>query len=72
MNIYAKKGHKVVATKVGINSGYDHHKETAKKYLKAGKTYTVDYTDVNNWHTNVFLQEIPKVAFNSVHFEDAV
>jgi hypothetical protein len=71
MNIYAKEGHKVIVTEIGINSGYDSHIEKAHSYLKVGQTYTVDYTKVGSWHTDVFLKEIPNVAFNSVHFEDA-
>jgi hypothetical protein len=71
MNIYAKEGHKVIVTKQGINSGYDHHKKTAKKYLRVGNIYTVEYTSVGGWHTDVYLKEIPNVAFNSVHFDDA-
>lgn len=71
MDIYARSGHKVLVTVEGMNSGYEHHKETAKKYLVVGKTYTVDHTDVSSWHTDVYLQEIPGIAFNSVHFIDA-
>ena len=71
MNIYAKSGHKVVVTEEGMRSGYEPHIAIAKQYLTVGKVYTVDRTVVDNYHTDVFLQEIPGVAFNSVHFEDA-
>jgi len=32
--------------------------------------YTVDYTEVSSWHTDVFLEEFPNESFNSVHFAE--
>ena len=66
MDIYAKEGTKIKYTGLG---GCDSHKEHADKHLKIGHTYTVDYTVVGSWHTNVFLKEVPKQGFNSVLFE---
>lgn len=51
-----------------IMNGYDHDIEHAMKHLKQGETYTVDRTEIHSWHTKVYLQEIPGVPFNSVHF----
>jgi len=68
MNIYAKHGAKVVFAYP--DNGYDHDIETAKKHLVVGKTYTIDHTDVYDWHTDVWLIEVPGVRFNSVHFQD--
>lgn len=68
MDIYAKKGHRVVFS--NPESGYQHHQNTAKEYLKVGKTYTINKTEVSNYHTDVYLEEVPGVAFNSVLFED--
>ena len=68
MNIFAKKGAKVICST--LDAGYDYHKEIASKYLVIGKEYTVEYTDVDSWHTDVYLQEFPGVKFNSVFFED--
>jgi hypothetical protein len=68
MNIYALEGHKVRCT--NLTGGYDHHQETAKKHLAVGQEYTVEYTDVGSWHTDVYLKEFPDVNFNSVFFED--
>ena len=65
MDIYSEEGTKVIYTGKG---GYDHHKEHANKHLKIGETYTVDYTDVGGWHTDVYLKEVPNERFNSVHF----
>lgn len=69
MNIYAKKGDKVVFTHP--NAGNEHHQQLASKYLKLNETYTIDHTDVGGWHTSVYIQEVPDVRFNSVLFEDA-
>jgi len=69
MDIYAKEGTKVIYT--GEN-GYDHDREHADKYLTKDAVYTVDNTDVEGWHTSVYLKEFPEIAFNSVHFEEAL
>lgn len=70
MNIYALKGHKVKCET--LSAGYDYHKEVAQKHLEVGKEYTVEKTQVDSWHTDVWLQEFPNVKFNSVFFEDTV
>ena len=70
MNIYAKTGHKVKC--VTLDAGYKSDQETAKKYLEIGKEYIVERTEVDSWHTDVWLQEFPDVKFNSVFFEDAI
>lgn len=68
MNIYALKGHKVKA--VDTTPGYHYQIQRAEKYLKIGKVYTVEYTEVHSESTDVVLQEIPGVEFNSTCFED--
>lgn len=70
MNIYALEGHKVKCST--LNAGYEGEKTKAKKHLEVGKSYTVDYTNVDNWSTDVFLKEFPGIGFNSVFFEDEV
>lgn len=67
MNIHALAGTKVKYTGQG---GYGPEKERADKHLTVGDTYTVAYTNVGNWHTNVHLREVPGVPFNSVMFDD--
>ena len=67
MNIHAKKGTKVVFS--NPSAGYDPDQETARKYLTVGETYTVERTEIHDWCTYVFLEEVPGVAFNSVIFE---
>jgi hypothetical protein len=45
-------------------------KKHANKYLKTDHDYTVERTEVGGYRTEVFLQEVPYVSFNSVHFKD--
>jgi hypothetical protein len=68
MNNYAINGHKVVCST--LDAGYDYDKEVASKHLEIGKEYTIDYTIVDSWSTDVYLVEFPNVRFNSVFFED--
>lgn len=68
MNINAHYGTKVIFS--NPNSGYEYDQELAKKHLTVGKTYTVNHVDIHSWHTHVYLQEIPGVAFNSVLFDN--
>lgn len=68
MNIYSTKGSKIIFKHE--NYGYSSHQETAKKHLKLGEIYTVNRTDIGGSHTDVYLDEVPNVAFNSVMFEN--
>lgn len=68
MEIYALRGHKVKC--VTLTAGYKHDQEIAKRNLLLNEIYTVDHTDVHNYSTDVYLEEIPGVAFNSVFFDD--
>ena len=68
MNIYALEGHKVRVS--NLSGGYEYHQKVANQHLKVGNEYTVERTEVDSWHTDVFLKEIPNVAFNSVFFEN--
>lgn len=68
MNIYAKEGHKVVTEH--LDWGYNLDSEKANKFLVKGQVYTIEYTDVHSWNTDVYLKEFPNISFNSVHFED--
>lgn len=38
--------------------------------LTPGEIYTVTDVDIHSWHTEIYLAEIPGVAFNSVLFEE--
>lgn len=72
MNIYAKKGTKIIGLFENnvIIGGYELDKKNASEHIKEGEIYTVNYTDVGSWHTDVFLEEIQGRCFNSVHFAD--
>lgn len=71
MNIYAEEGSEVFVTQETINNGYESDSQKAKKYLEIGRVYTVDYTEVGDWHTDVYLKQFPGINFNSVNFLDA-
>jgi len=68
MNIHAEHGAKVVFTG---NDGYEWQKEKANRFLKVGKVYEVDFTNVFSYNTDVYLVGFDE-PFNSVHFEDFV
>ena len=72
MYIHAKKGHKVVVTRQSIRNGLDMDKKIALKYLQVWVVYTVEKTEIHDWHTNVYLKEIQGEYFNSVLFEDFI
>jgi len=66
LNIYAPKGTRV---KFHGRSG-ENFFAYANEHLEDGKEYTVDYTVVHNWRTDVYLIEVPGRSFNSVVFEE--
>jgi hypothetical protein len=68
MDIYSESGTKIHFTRPSAGSKFD--QELVKKYLIENNVYTVERTRVGNWHTDVYLTEVPGVAFNSVHFSD--
>lgn len=70
MNIHAQPGTKIKVTEKTAQNGYEGDKEKVQKYLSIGKTYTVGYTQVYGWCTDVYLQELPGKAFNSVNFTE--
>lgn len=41
----------------------------ARKLLKVGKIYTIDYLVVQPFETTIYLVEVPEIGFNSVFFE---
>lgn len=67
MDIYSKEDTKVRYTGKG---GYDSDKAFADRFLIVGNVYTVQFTDVGGFHTDVYLKQFPNEAFNSVMFEN--
>lgn len=70
MNIFAIKGHKIKFT--NPEAGYPYDQKMGEEHLEVGKEYTVDYTEVDGYSTNVIIQEVPKIKFNSVLFSDVL
>lgn len=68
VNIYSRKGTKVIFD--NPNNGYDFDIKRAKEHLIIGNVYTVDHTNVHSFSTSVYLEEFPKISFNSCLFSD--
>lgn len=68
MSIYSPRGTEVIFAHP--TAGYEHDMRRAANHLTPGAKYTVERAIVEDWTTRVFLQEVPGVAFNSVHFDD--
>jgi len=66
MSIRAKKGTKIVFS--NPNGGYPDQIALTAKHLIVGTTYTVERTEVFDWYTNIYLQEVPGIGFNSCLF----
>jgi hypothetical protein len=72
MNIYAKKGQKVLVSKVTAHNGDNGDKEQVAKYLQIGKIYNILSTNVSGFSTSVILEQFPDLTWNSVNFIDYV
>lgn len=68
MDIEASPGAKVRFVATNPES-YCGPKESAK-LLVLNNIYTVDHTEVFSWNTEVYLEEFPGEAFNSVWFNE--
>ena len=70
MNIYARDGDLIIFNHP--NAGYDPDQKKARELLTIDSIYTVERTEVDSWHTNVYLKEFPGEVFNSVLFDDVL
>ncbi len=68
MNISSEIGDKVVYAYP--ENGYLWDQEQGKKYLTPQETYIIEKIAVHDWRTEVWLKEVPGVAFNSVLFSN--
>ena len=51
-------------------SGGDNYKTAnARRELKVGDFYEVEYVDMGSCSTTIYLKDFPKLSFNSVNFE---
>lgn len=69
MDIYSRRGSKVIFDRPDKGPASD--SETARKHLVVGETYTVAFTHIGDSGTDVYLQEVEGVHFNSLLFSDA-
>ena len=74
MNIYAKKGDRVIYKGDAKANPKDNRPDVdnAIKYLKKGEIYTVKRTMPKEWITFVELEEFKGIIFNTVHFKDCI
>lgn len=66
MNIHTAEGSKVVFA--FPENGYEGEQESIKKYMEVGDVFTVEFVDIGQSYTNVYLKEITERGFNSVFF----
>ncbi len=50
--------------------GYPRDQEIAQEFLVLNQIYVLKDKEINNWHTNYWLEGIDGAVFNSVMFED--
>jgi len=72
MDIYAKRGHRVIVSKQTAHNGYDSQKEDVERLLEIGKIYNVESTKVSQSSTSIVLKQFPDKNWNSVNFIDYV
>ena len=70
MNINAPAGTKVKFHRRDKSDFSKNYFRRENESLQDGKVYTVLYTIIGGWHTDVFLSELPGKGFNSVCFEE--
>jgi hypothetical protein len=70
MNIYAKRGHKVVYLGASDSQVAWGQCDDPRGTLTEGEVYTVDHTEVHSWHTKVYLEGHEGKAFPSAAFDD--
>ena len=70
MSLETKPGVKLLVTSESIKNGTDDDKVNADLYLRPKRKYTLKKIVVHDWHTDIWVEEIPGVKFNSVQFEN--
>lgn len=57
----------IIARYHGARGGMEGDKEIAMKYLVKGTDYEVDFIDMGNWYTTIYLLGYD-YGFNSIYF----
>lgn len=71
MNIYSLEGDKVklLLNSKGEVGGYEYNKQQIEdNNIQLDVEYTVAYTSVGSYNTDLYLVEFPGISFNSVNF----
>lgn len=58
-----------VVTDKTKNNGYSYDSDKVAEYLTVGTEYTLKAITVHQSSTDIWLEEIPDIRFNSVNFE---
>ena len=70
MSIDKKVGDKIIVTIKSIQNGTHFDQLDADVALKIGNKYTIEKIEPHDFHTNVWVKEVPGIRFNSVMFDD--
>lgn len=52
-----------------LSGGDDYKTTNARRELRVGDFYEVEFIDMGSCYTTVYLKDFPKLSFNSVNFE---
>ena len=52
-----------------VAGGDDYQTANARRELKVGDFYEVEYIAMGSCYTTIYLKDFPKLSFNSVNFE---
>jgi hypothetical protein len=55
----------VIAKDGEVWNGYDSDKRHVEKHLKIGIVYTISRINIQDWKTDIYLEEVPEIPFNS-------
>jgi hypothetical protein len=69
MNIWTQKGAKIKFA--NAEAGFPSDERSVKEHLVLDEIYTISRIIVCSYRTTVYLEEVPKIGFNSCHFENA-
>ena len=70
MDIKTPIGKKITTSVESLRNGTEEDQGNAILYLKPKRLYTLKKIIVHDWHTDVWIDEVPGVKFNSVQFEN--
>lgn len=70
MDINTPIGKKITTSVQSLKNGSEQEQSYAILYLKPKRQYTLKKIVKYDWHTDIWIAEVPGVKFNSVQFEN--